>query len=491
MSVQSEITRLEAAKAAISQAITEKGVTVPNGTMLDAMAPLISAIEAGGGGGGGSPSVSATSKDVNFIDYDGTLLYSYTAAEAQALTELPPLPSHDGLICQGWNYDLETIKDYNRDVTVGAMYITDDGKTRIYIHLEDARTAPMLGCCPKGTVTVDWGDGSTPETLTGTSVSTAVWTNNHQYASAGDYVITLTVDGTMGFYGESSSNTYSGILRFSSSKDARNIVYQSSIAKVEIGNGITSIGNYAFYNCHSLTSISIPDGVTSIGQYAFHSCHNLASVSIPDGVISLGSNAFQTCYSLASVSIPDGVENIGMYAFHNCYSLASISIPGGVDGIAPYVFQNCYSLTRVSISDGTKTIGNYAFQNCNSLTSILIPDSVTSFGGYMFQYCRSLKSISIPDGEKTLGANLFQNCYSLTRFSIPDSVTSIKTYTFQNCYGVVYYDFTRHTTVPSLAHTNAFNGIPADCEIRVPAALVDEWKAATNWSTYEAQIVGV
>lgn len=94
--------------------------------------------------------------DINFWDYDGTLLYAWTLAELAGKTELPPLSSHDGLICQGWNWTFQDIKSVGHAVDVGAMYITDDGKTRIYIHLEEGRTSPMLSICPNGTVTVDW-----------------------------------------------------------------------------------------------------------------------------------------------------------------------------------------------------------------------------------------------------------------------------------------------------------------------------------------------
>ena len=369
--------------------------------------------------GGGEP---VQSKDVNFIDYDGTVLHSYTVAEAAALTALPPLPSHDGLICQGWNWTLADIKALGRAVTVGAMYITDDGKTRIYIHLEEGRTSPKLGCCPNGTVTVDWGDGTTPDTLTGTSVSTVKWTPTHEYSAAGDYVIKLSVSGSVSFAGINSSNQYSYLLRYSSGTDTRNRVYQNAIQKVEIGDSVTSIGNYAFYNCYSLSSITIPDSVTSIGSNAFSSCYSLSSITIPDSVTSIGSNAFSNCYSLSSITIPNSVTSIDSYAFAYCRSLSSITIP-----------------------DSVTSIGNYAFSNCSSLPSITIPNSVTSIGGNAFT----------------------------------------------NCYGVRYYDFTRHTAVPTLSNTNAFNGISADCEIRVPAALADAWKAATNWSTYADHIVGV
>ena len=170
-----------------------------------------------------------TKKDINFYDYDGTLLHSYTMEEAQELTELPPLPEHQGLICQEWNYSLESIKSQEHKVDVGATYTTDDGTTRVYIHLEEGRTSPMLGVCPKGTVTVDWGDGTMPDVLTGTSTSTVVWTPTHEYAEPGDYVITLTVEGEMGLSGSSTVLGYANILRYSENDDVRNSVYQNAV----------------------------------------------------------------------------------------------------------------------------------------------------------------------------------------------------------------------------------------------------------------------
>lgn len=219
----------------------------------------------GGLSGGGSGSVHE--KEVNFYDYDGTCLYAYTVEEAQALTELPSLPERPGLICQGWNWSLEDIKARNRTANVGATYITDDGTTRIYIHLEDGRTSPMLGVYLNGTVYVDWGDGTTPTTLTGKN--TVVYTPNHNYAEPGDYVIRLTVDGEIEIFGYGGdSSAY--ILRHSKNSSKINKVYHNSVRKIEIGNCVTIIGNSAFSNCYSLTSISIPNSVASIDRNAFY-----------------------------------------------------------------------------------------------------------------------------------------------------------------------------------------------------------------------------
>ena len=180
---------------------------------------FLSAITGGGGGGGGA---SADKKDVNFYDYDGTILHSYTLNEAQELSELPELPTRNGLVCQGWNWTLEDINAMGRAVDVGATYITDDGATRIYIRLPEDRKSPVIGVCPKGTVTVDWGDGTAPDILTGTSVTSVKWTPTHNYAKSGEYVIRLFVDGTVGFYGNGTAYNFAYLLRGYSGEDNRN-----------------------------------------------------------------------------------------------------------------------------------------------------------------------------------------------------------------------------------------------------------------------------
>ena len=407
---------LDAGMKSVADAIRAKAGTTDLLAWPDGFKSAVEGIQTGGGTTLGVPG------DITFYDYDGTIVTSWTLEELATKTALPDYPSHEGLTCQGWNWSLADLKTTNRKMNVGAMYITDDGKTRIYIRLEEGRTSPMLGVCPNGTVTVDWGDGTTPDTLTGTSTTTVEWTPNHAYAAPGEYVIKLTVNGTMGFYSDSSSSGGSAILWYSSSKDNRNYAYRNSVQKIEIGNGVTNIANSAFSYCYSLTSITIPDSVTMITN-----------------------NAFSYCYSLTSITIPDSVTNIVNYAFYNCYSLSLITIPNGVTNIA-----------------------NSAFYNCYSLTSITIPDSVTSIAG-----------------------NVFYNCYSLVSITIPDSVTNIASRAFNNCYSVAFYDFTACTSVPTLSNTNAFSSIAADCQIRVPASLVDAWKAATNWSTYADHIVGV
>ena len=339
--------------------VTSNGTyTAPSG--VDGYSPVTVNVS---GGGGGSADPNA---DVIFIDYDGTVLHSYSASEFANLTEMPENPSHTGLVAQGWNWSLTDAKAQltaypEAGLVIGQMYITDDGKTRIYVHMEKGRLHPYLGICPNGTVVVDWGDGSSTDTLTGTSLTT-VKAQGHEYASEGDYLITLEVtSGSFQFYG--TSNT-AYIFRKANDTTANiHRVYANCIRRVELGSNV-SVENYAFNYCYSLSSITIPNLVTSIGSYAFNYCYSLSSITIPNGVTSIKTNVFYNCFSLASVTIPDGVTSIKTNAFYGCYSLSSITIPDGVTIIEGNAFNYCYSLSSVTIPDGVTSIGSSAFGGC-------------------------------------------------------------------------------------------------------------------------------
>ena len=409
--------------------VTQNGTyTAPTGTAYSPVTVNVS------GGGGGS-----ALDQVRFIDYDGSVVHSYSKSDFMALSAMPSNPTHTGLTSQGWNWSLADAKNYltdypDGDLTIGQMYITDDGKTRLYCHFEESRLHPYLSISPNGTVVVDWGDDSATSTLTGTSLNTARYAD-HEYASAGDYIITLTVlDGSFAFFG--SSNT-SNILKKDTTTSANiHQIYTNCIQKIEIGANVVRIGDYAFYNCSSLASITIPDGVTSISLQAFRSCYSLVSVTIPDGVTSIENNTFEVCYSLMNIAIPAGITSIGSYAFRACTSLTSITIPNGVTNIRNSTFNLCHALTNITIPDGVISIENDAFNNCQSLTNIAIPDKVTSIGTKAFLSCYSLTNITIPDGVTSIGISTFDTCTSLTSIIIPSSVTSIGTNAFYNCYSL-------------------------------------------------------
>ena len=446
----------------------------------------IATIETGGGeGGGGGAAVSAN--DVNFRDYDGTILHSFSKADFLALSELPELPTQKGLTCQGWNYTLADAQSYVQEygvLEVGATYITDDGKTRLYIRIAEKgrMNVPLYFSQSRANgVTIDWGDGSATQTLSGTGKEATT----HTYADKGDYVITLGVadDCTLGLGHASTAQCVMG------STQNEGKVYCNMLQKAVIGKGVTKIDYYAFFNCCSLSSVVIPQGVTSISSSAFYYCYSLSSVVIPQGVTSIGSSAFYYCYSLSSAVIPQGVTSIDGSAFYNCCSLSSVVIPQGVTSINNNTFYNCYSLSSAVIPQGVTSIGSSAFYYCCSLSSVVIPQGVTSISSSAFYYCYSLSSVVIPQGVTSIGSSAFYNCYSLSSVVIPQGVTSIDSLTFYYCTSIAYFDFREHTSVPTLSNTNAFYNAPSDLKIIVPDALYDEWKEASNWSSYASKIV--
>ena len=200
-----------------------------------------------------------------------------------------------------------------------------------------------------------------------------------------------------------------------------------------IPQGITAIGNSAFFCCDSLISVAIPDSVISIRDSAFSCCKSLTSITIPDSVTSIGDETFSSCVSLTSVTIPDSVTSIGDSAFSSCVSLTSVTIPDSVTSIGNIAFSFCTSLTSITIPDSVTSIGDGAFYACYSLTSITIPDPVTSIGDWAFSSCTSLTSITIPDSVTFIGDSAFDFCESLTSVSIPDSVTFIGDNAFSGC----------------------------------------------------------
>ena len=157
---------------------------------------------------------------------------------------------------------------------------------------------------------------------------------------------------------------------------------------------VTSINEYAFYSCSSLTSITIPNSVTSIGSNAFSFCTGLTSITIPNSVTSISSNAFRGCTGLTSVTIPNSVTSIGSSTFSGCWRLTSINIPSSVTNIGSSAFSGCTGLTSVNIPNSVTSIGNDAFSGPN-LLSVTIGSGVLSIGNNAFS--KPIKVIWLPN----------------------------------------------------------------------------------------------
>ena len=214
--------------------------------------------------------------------------------------------------------------------------------------------------------------------------------------------------------------------------------------------GLTNIMNNEFYNCTKLSSIVIPRNITSIGNYAFFNC-GITSLVIPCNVTSIGRGAFLDCgLGLTSIvvenenpkydsrdncnaiiesetntlilgcnatTIPNSVTKISDSAFSHCLTLSSVTIPSGVTSIGAWAFYNCASLKAVEIPDLVTSIGEDAFWHCDALTSVIIGESVTNIGNTAFQDCDRLISVTVKKKSPvSITANVFTNRTNATLY---------------------------------------------------------------------------
>lgn len=189
--------------------------------------------------------------------------------------------------------------------------------------------------------------------------------------------------------------------------------HSNNIKRVVVEEGVTTIGECAFFTCHS-TSIELPSSVTTIGNAAFWSCVYLTSIELPSSVTTIGEYAFHGCDYLTSIELPSGITTIGEYAFQYCCNLTSIKLPSGVTTIERGVFDDCRKLTSIELPSSVTAIGESAFEYCVSLTSIKLPSGITTIERKAFYACSNLTGIEIPLGVTTIGWGAFGGCSSLT-----------------------------------------------------------------------------
>lgn len=413
--------------------------------------------ESGGGGGAVSP------KDINFYDYDGTCVAAWSLAELAGKTALPDYPTHEGLTCQGWNWTLADLKTENAKMNVGAMYITTDGKTRLHIVLPEQRKTLRLGLCVNGTAVIDWGDGSETASLQGTNLNTVLYTAAHSYSASGAYTISIAVTGSARI--PANQYVFTGAVSESGGTAA---VLHSILTGVHFGSNMTC-AQHSFMNFASLEYITVP--------------------STPVGIQNMG--AIQNCAKLRQITYAPGITESG-YSNAQGSSIAVVCLNNGVAGLAESALANASNM-NVTFPKSVVSTWAHLIRANNTIKEITIPglNGNGATGMNACYSCKALERITVGSGVTKILSNFASECQSLLTVVCLGSLESIANAAFTNANEAALFDFTACTAVPTLENTNAFSGIPSDCEIRVPAALLDEWKAATNWATYANQIVGV
>lgn len=375
-------------------------------------------------------------KDVNFYDYDGTCLYSYTLAEAMQLTSLPPLPEHDGLTCQGWNWTLADIKalpENTLGADIGAVYITADGKTHCYFEFVDEKKLDVT-LNFTGTLTIEWGDGTT--------TSGATSPTSHTYASTGTYLAKL---------------------------------YSASAYK--IGGG-TSALTFVTGNVHALKRLHLASNATLHSSgYALYGMQGLETATVHTG--ELYKEGMHVCRSLCAIVLSH-MYAIAAQSLQDNSSLRVVCAPAK-SFVQSQGLRGCTNLKRFVTGKESAFGEGYHVMGCSSLREIYI----TGIGAYACHSTFALRRAILSENITSIGAQSFYNS-GIQTLNVPENVTSIGTQAFQYCSQLVYLKF-NSATPPTVANTNAFAGIPKTCIVKVPNLAT--YQAATNYGTIAAQMV--
>ncbi len=263
---------------------------------------------------------------------------------------------------------------------------------------------------------------------------------------------------------------------------------------VTIPNSVTNIGDYAFRDCHNLTSFIIPNSVTSIGHLAFSQCYALTSLTIPNNVATIGDGAFAHCYDLKSINIPDIVTTICSHTFYQCSNLSSLTIPNSVTSIGQGAFWGC-GLTSLTIPSSIKFIDASAFLceipaiNITDLTAwcniefVAVDSNPLYYGQRLYLNGEEIKELFIPENVTTISKNSFCGFSELKSLTIPKSVTLIDRDAFSECSNLSNV-YCYSNDVPDTSE-DAFSKSPINnAKLWVPQNLLNNYKNQKPWSLF-------
>ena len=219
--------------------------------------------------------------------------------------------------------------------------------------------------------------------------------------------------------------------------------FKDNIFELVLNEGITSIGDWAFYGCDKLTGeLVIPFSITTIGINAFYNCTGLSGhLNLPESIIEIREGAFSSCSGFdGDLIIPGGMTIISDGVFYGCDGFnGTLVLPTGLTMICNNSFFGCNGLTgNLSLPNSLTKIGSGAFQGCCGFTGNLnIPESVTELGTSSFSSCRGFTgNLVIPDFISDIPYRAFSNCTGFTSLELSDNVIAIGDYAFYGCSGI-------------------------------------------------------
>ena len=379
-----EAVRLANVKTAIATAIEGKGVTVPDGTLLDGIAPLIESIEA-------EPSVQPdwNQNDSTQPDYiKNRPFYTGDPVETVLVEESTvSFVAGDGMYMARFPSTFEA--------TVGKTYkVSWDGAayecTCVLIE-----NLPAIGNPSIMGPGYDTGEPFIMNIFNGEGIEIATADTSASHTVS----ISATVESVVKIDEKYLSNTVATKSEVEVAQTTANNAKSEALDLAARMFGHTSVVDKAFYNDKTLSITSLPACIESIGNLAFAGCTNLALTSLPSRLTSIGEFAFSGCTKLALTSLPSRLTSISANAFEDCTNLALTSLPSRLTSIGEFAFSGCTKLALTSLPSGITSIGNYAFQGCTGLTSITFTGKPTTISSSAFEGCTNLTTINVPWAE--------------------------------------------------------------------------------------------
>ena len=445
------------------------------------------------------------SNPVKFVDYDGTLLYSYGTQAVLDMTELPELPERTGLTNQGWNYTLAQLKQQVQTIgkcIVGCNYITSDGKTRFHITIRDPKFSEFrigLGQTATQGFTIDWGDGSSVD---GPFGQTTYAVRTHAYSPSSypaSYVITLTPQGNGKplFVGAIVTSATQTGTPTQNNAQTQTTALGSMFDKIEVGDVGSTLGSHTFRWMTAIKTVNIPKCITSIGQQSLGGLDAAKGLVIPSSVTSIADSTFAYDYATEMISLPPTITSIPTLCFRNCMALMELVIPYTVTSIGVQSFIGCSAMQDLKFPSAVTTVPNEAFSGCAAMPHAEFTGGISSLGTKSFYGCNSLKDINLASSLETIPESAFQNCLTLHRITVTGqlvnpqdtSVMCIVKNAFASCYGLRTIDLSHCTNdIPRLDST-ALSNTPSAKTIVVPAGQLAAWQGASVWSNYASNMV--
>ena len=397
--------------------------------------------------------------DVIFIDYDGTVPYTYMADEFLAMKKFPPDPQHEGLISQGWNWDFDEAQAYVRKygaLVIGETYSPADGATQITIELTSRLHVPI--CFSQSVdegVEIDWGDKSRHVFVEGTGVVNA----SHDYAQPGEYVLRLKAkDGCelglgdpennkiffYGYYGENVNAQSSKLVKkiilsdsiktfwqyaFSTAINLEVLIFSNSLESITHRNDAPSTG----FSAGKIKNIILPKNlrfVTGLGDTEA----KFEFISFSNSIEELQGIFLYSTSNIKIITLPEKITSISgdtqwsMLDFSTGNKLETMIIPDNVTSIVPGLLggtTGARTLKRLYLSNGIETIGDKCFTFLFLLEELHLPEQLISVGDGSFTQMYNLTQLTLPETLESIGTGSFYNLGLVKELVLPDNCTSI------------------------------------------------------------------